>query len=122
MKELKKGLEVTHRLVREALADFLMIPFERVSLAVVNAEGLDAEIAALCASIDAGYWDNMNYCRTHRDSQMKVYKELVSCREILAHRKHCRRHIDETISIDGSTIPCDRFFGIEDDYSPWDEY
>ena len=61
------------------------------------------------------YWDNMNYCKTHRDSQMKIYKELVNCREILAHRTYCRKHLDESITIDGSTIPCDRFLGIEDD-------
>jgi hypothetical protein len=34
---------------RQSLAQYLMIPHERVPLAVINAEGLDADIAALCA-------------------------------------------------------------------------
>ena len=67
------------------------------------------------------YWDNMNYCKTHRQGQMKIYKQLVSCQEILAHRRYCRKQIDESISIDGTTIPCDSFLGVEeDDHSPWD--
>ncbi len=33
----------------EGLAQYLMILFERVAFAVVNAEGLGAEITALCA-------------------------------------------------------------------------
>lgn len=49
MKDLEKALEETRRLARECLADFLMIPRNRVPLAVMNAEGLDAEIVALCA-------------------------------------------------------------------------
>lgn len=66
------------------------------------------------------YWDNMNYCRTHRDGRMKVHKDFISCREILSYRKYCRRHVDDSISVEGTTIPCDRFLGIEDDRSPWD--
>ena len=68
------------------------------------------------------YWDNMTYCKTHREGQMKIYKQLVSCQEILVHRKYCRKHIEESISIDGTTIPCDRFLGVEDDHSPWNVY
>jgi hypothetical protein len=47
--EYRPVLEELHRLVREGLADFLMIPRERVPFAVVNAEGVDADIAELCA-------------------------------------------------------------------------
>ena len=68
------------------------------------------------------YWDNMSYCETHRDSQMKIYKELVSCQKILAHREYCKKDLDKGITIDGSKIPCDRFLGMEDDYSPYDAY
>lgn len=52
MRELEIGLERTHRLAREGLEQFLVIPPERVPLAAVNAEGLDAQIAALCAPLD----------------------------------------------------------------------
>ena len=68
------------------------------------------------------YWDNMNYCKNHRESQMKIYKQLVSCQEILAHRNYCRKHVSENIMIDGTAIPCDRFLGVEDDHSPWDAF
>jgi len=50
-KELEDGLERTRRLVRGFLADFLVIPRERVSLAAVDAEGLDEDIAGLCAPL-----------------------------------------------------------------------
>ena len=52
MKDLERGLEETHRLARECLADYLMILHKRVSLTVLNAEGLDAEIVALCAPFE----------------------------------------------------------------------
>lgn len=68
------------------------------------------------------YWDHMNYCKTHRDSQMKIYNQLVSCHEILAHRKYCINHFDESITVGGTTIACDSFLGKEDDHSPWDAY
>lgn len=69
-------------------------------------------------SSGGAYWDNMNYCKTHRDSQMKIYSQLVSCREIIAYQKYCRKRLDESIIIDGTNIPCDRFLGVEDDQSP----
>jgi hypothetical protein len=48
LKELEDGLERTRQLVRGFLADFLMMPRERVALAVMNAEGLDADLVGLC--------------------------------------------------------------------------
>lgn len=45
----KNIVEDSRLMARKYLAEFLMIPFDRVSLAVMNAEGLDAEIAELCA-------------------------------------------------------------------------
>ena len=48
---LEARLRVTHRLAREGLALFAMIPAERVPLTVMSAEGLDAEIAALTNNI-----------------------------------------------------------------------
>jgi hypothetical protein len=68
------------------------------------------------------YWDNMTYCGTHRDGQMKVYSKLVPCREILTQRKYCRKHLDDDIVIDGTSIACDKFLGVEDDHSPYDAY
>ena len=68
------------------------------------------------------YWDHMNYCKTHRDSQMKIYNQLVSYHEILTHRNYCINHLDENITIDGTAIACDSFLGKEDDHSPWDAY
>jgi len=52
LQELEGGLESTRRLVRELLADFLMIPRGRVLLAPMNAEGLDEDILRLCAPLD----------------------------------------------------------------------
>ena len=52
-KELEDGLERTLRLVRGFLADFLTLPRERVPLAAVNAKGVDAEIATLCAPLSS---------------------------------------------------------------------
>jgi hypothetical protein len=53
LKELEKHSEDYRRLAREILADFWMIPAERAHISAVDAEGLDAEIAALCAPVDA---------------------------------------------------------------------
>jgi len=44
LKKLEKDLEETHRSAREGLAQFLAIPLDRVHLAVMDAEGLDADI------------------------------------------------------------------------------
>lgn len=52
-RNLEASVEKERASAREGLADFRMIPYERVPLAAVNAEGLDAEIAALCAPGDA---------------------------------------------------------------------
>lgn len=73
-------------------------------------------------SSGGAYWDNMNYCKTHRDGKMKLYKQLISCREILVLRKFCRTHLNDSITIDGTIVPCDRFLGVDDDYSPYDSY
>lgn len=61
------------------------------------------------------YWDNMNYCETHHDGQMKIYKQLVSCRDIVAYQGYCKKHLDESITIDGTNIRCDTFLDVEDD-------
>lgn len=45
-------VEETRLLARKFLADFLMIPANRVPFAVMNAEGLDADIADLCAPFE----------------------------------------------------------------------
>jgi len=52
LKELEDGLEGTRQLIRGFLADFLVLPLGRVLLAVVDAEGLDADISDLCAPLD----------------------------------------------------------------------
>lgn len=52
MEELEIELERTHRLAREGLIDFWVLDPARSALAPLNAEGLDAEIAALCAPLD----------------------------------------------------------------------
>jgi len=49
MRELEEDVEVTHRLAREGLERYWVISPERVPLALVNDEGLDADIVALCA-------------------------------------------------------------------------
>ncbi len=51
LKELEKGLEETHRIARVLLVDFWMIPADRLSLCALNAEGLNSEIADLCAPL-----------------------------------------------------------------------
>ena len=52
LKELEKHSEDYRRLVREILVDFWVIPAERAHISAVDAEGLDAEIAALCAPVE----------------------------------------------------------------------
>jgi hypothetical protein len=52
MKNLENALEETHRLARKCLAEFSMIPHDRVALAALNAEGLDADIVDICAPFD----------------------------------------------------------------------
>ena len=52
MRELDNALEDTRRITREALVEFWMVPAERVRPSALTAEGLDAEIAALCAPFD----------------------------------------------------------------------
>lgn len=68
------------------------------------------------------YWDNMTYCKSHPTGQMKIYSKLVSCEQIRAYRRYCSKNPDESISVDGTQIPCDRFLGKEDDHSPYDAY
>ncbi len=51
LKELEKGLEETHRIARVLLVDFWMIPAARMALCALTADGLDSEIAALCAPL-----------------------------------------------------------------------
>lgn len=68
------------------------------------------------------YWDNMAYCRTHRESRMKIYNQLVTCEQIQSYRRYCRKNLDESILIDSTEIPCDEFLDEEDDYSPYDAY
>ncbi len=65
------------------------------------------------------YWDHMSYCRSHATGQMKIYSKLISCEQIRAYRRHCSKNPDESISVDGMKIPCDRFLGREDDYYPF---
>lgn len=50
-RNFEASVEKERASAREGLADFRMISYERVPLAAVNAEGLDAEIAALCAPL-----------------------------------------------------------------------
>ena len=50
--ELEAGLQKTRRLTREGLVEFQAIPGYRVPFPALNADGVDAEIAALCAPID----------------------------------------------------------------------
>lgn len=64
------------------------------------------------------YWDNMNYCKVHRVSQMNIYGELISCKHILNLQGYCKRHLDESLSFGGSTVPCDQFLGVDDNYPP----
>ncbi len=68
------------------------------------------------------YWDNMTYCESHPTGRMKIYSEIVSCEQILAYRRYCNKNLDESITVDGTQIPCDRFVGKEDDYSPNNAY
>ncbi len=51
-KAIEKRIENLRLLAREGLANFLMIPFERVPFSVMNAEGLDTDIADLCAPLN----------------------------------------------------------------------
>lgn len=50
-KIIEKRIENLRLIAREGLANFLMIPFERVPFAVMNADGLDTDIADLCAPL-----------------------------------------------------------------------
>ena len=54
MQDLESGLEETRRIARGRLAKYLMIPDKRLMLTVMDAEGLDAEIVALCAPFEHG--------------------------------------------------------------------
>jgi hypothetical protein len=47
--EIERTLEGTRQSAREALVLYLIVPAERARLSALNGEGLDAEIAALCA-------------------------------------------------------------------------
>lgn len=51
-KDIEKRIENLRLIAREGLANFLMIPFERVQLAVMNYDGLDTDIVDLCAPLD----------------------------------------------------------------------
>jgi hypothetical protein len=51
LKDLEMGAEEMRRLARRSLAEFMMIHGERVGLSVMNAEGLDSEIAVLCSPL-----------------------------------------------------------------------
>ncbi len=50
--ELEESLERTRQIVREALVEWGVIDSELSKFAVMNAEGLDATIASLCAPLD----------------------------------------------------------------------
>jgi phage terminase small subunit len=50
---MQNTLEQTRLIARRYLAEFLMIPHDRVPLAAMSAEGLDADIADLCAPLEA---------------------------------------------------------------------
>lgn len=49
MKELARAVERTRIGVRKLMADFRVIPREWVRVSVLNADGLDADIVAICA-------------------------------------------------------------------------
>ena len=48
LRELEMQLEEERLFARKCLVDFLMIAADRVTLAVMNADGLDSDIADLC--------------------------------------------------------------------------
>lgn len=50
---MERTLEATRRLARMSLAEYPVIPHERVLFAVMNADNLDRDIANLCAPLDA---------------------------------------------------------------------
>jgi hypothetical protein len=68
------------------------------------------------------YWDDRGYCKTHPNGQMKLYQELVSCREILTRQEYCIRHLHETAKVGSYTLMCDTFLGQEDEHDPYDAY
>ncbi len=51
-KELEALAEEQRQIARDALVEFAVLDPELVRFAVVNAEGLDATISALCAPLD----------------------------------------------------------------------
>jgi hypothetical protein len=66
------------------------------------------------------YWDNRQYCETHPKGRMKVTSDVVSCRNILRLQEFCSFHQDDSFTLAGETIDCDRFLAPQHDHSPWD--
>jgi hypothetical protein len=52
LKELEKEVEECRRIAPQSLVDVFIILRERVRIAVLTPEGLDADIVALCAPFD----------------------------------------------------------------------
>ena len=103
------------RAVLRKLAESDLVLGIAVLLVVVGFLYLRHGAEYFSGSSGGAYWDNMNYCASHRDGQMNIYGQLVTCRQILAHQTYCKSHLDESINVAGANIACDVFLGQEDE-------